>query len=81
MKDQSPGPMPGAGDGLPQVTDIRRWQVQPGDRLIVHVDGSAGLGPAGAQEMARRLRDSLQLDDSVLVVVIAPGFRVEVMST
>jgi hypothetical protein len=67
--------------GLPEITRVQVLPLQPGDRLIVHVDGAAGMSMGGGQRIGELIRDGLKLGDlpfDVPVLVVAPGIRVEV---
>lgn len=64
---------------IPRITEITRWSVKPGDKLIVHVSGLAGVGPGYAGEIASQVRAAFGLDESTGIVVVTPGMRVEVM--
>jgi hypothetical protein len=74
----------GPGD-LGQPPAIRLAEVlrlQPGDRLIIHADGTVGLGPGGAHKLAAEAHDALRLGElgfDVPVLVTAPGLRIEVL--
>jgi hypothetical protein len=68
----------------PPPLDVTRVEVLPlreGDRLIVHVDGAAGLSGGGGQAIGEYIRATLKLDElpfDVPVLVVSPGIRVEV---
>lgn len=66
--------------GLPEITRVEVLQLREGDRLIVHVDGAAGMSAGGATRIGEivqaRLLDGLPFD--VPVLVVAPGIRVQV---
>jgi len=67
--------------GLPEITRVEVLPLQPGDRLIVHVDGAAGMSAGGANRAGQYIRESLRLHElpfDVPVLVVAPGIRVEV---
>lgn len=70
--------------GPPPPLDVTRVEVLPlreGDRLIVHVDGAAGLSGGGAQQIGEYIRAKLKLGGlpfDVPVLVVSPGIRVEV---
>jgi hypothetical protein len=72
----------GAVPGLPQVERIQIWPLRDGDRLIVHVDGAAGMSAGGADKLGRHIREVMGLDGlgfEVPVMVVSPGIRVEVI--
>lgn len=64
--------------------DVRLVEVLPlreGDRLVIHVDGSVGMSAGGAHRAADQVREILKLDElpfDVPMLVVSPGFRVEV---
>jgi hypothetical protein len=67
--------------GLPEITRVDILPLQPGDRLIVHVDGTAGMSGGGAARIGEIIRARLKLDDlpfDVPMLVVSPGIRVEV---
>jgi hypothetical protein len=89
--DPSLAAPPGSGqpasipaDARPRDVSLIRVEVLPlqqGDRLIVHVDGSAGMSAGGAEAAGQRIRALLALDDlpfDVPVLVVSPGIRVQV---
>lgn len=64
-----------------QVSRVEVLPLQPGDRLIVHVEGAAGMSAGGGAEAGRRVRAGLKLDElpfDVPVIVVSPGIRVTV---
>jgi hypothetical protein len=84
-KPSSPGPLPGrrvtnAAAGAP-FTRAEVLTLAEGDRLIVHVDGAAGMSAGGAHELGLHVVDRLKLDElgfDVPVLVVSPGIRVTV---
>lgn len=79
------GPVSQTIDLGPQEVTIRTVDIirlQPGDRLLVHADGTLGLGAGGAHTIAKQLDALLKLDElgfDVPIVVSAPGLRLEVL--
>ena len=82
-----------AGDGYagevgtasaPPEVEIRFVEVLPlrqGDRLIIHVDGTVGMSAGGGQRAGEQVRDILKLGElpfDVPMLVVSPGFRIEV---
>lgn len=63
---------------LPEVTEIRRWKLEPGDRLIVNVD--AEITNAQVELIKERVRGGLALPGHVPVLVTSRGVNVEVVS-
>lgn len=63
---------------------VRLVEVLPlreGDRLVIHVDGSVGMSAGGAHRAADQVREILKLGElpfEVPMLVVSPGFRVEV---
>ena len=64
--------------GLPEVTEIRRWSIQPGDRLIIQCEQR--ITPQQAQTIRDRVRMFLQLPDDFPLVIVDGGVTVEVAS-
>lgn len=67
--------------GMPPVTRVEVLSLQPGDRLIVHVDGAAGVSAGGAERAGHMIRSRLALDElpfDIPVLVVSPGIRVTV---
>lgn len=65
----------------PPITRVDVLPLLEGDRLIVHVDGAAGMSAGGAHEAGRYVRAALKLDElpfDVPVLIAAPGIRVTV---
>ena len=77
------GPLP-LQDPRPPVVRLPQVEVltlTEGDRLIVHVDGAAGISAGGAEQAGQRIRALLKLDElpfDVPVLVVSPGIRVQV---
>jgi hypothetical protein len=63
---------------LPEVSEIRRWNIQPGDRLIIHCEQR--ITSAQGEAIRDRVRVFLQLPDDFPLVVIDGGLTVEVAS-
>ena len=61
---------------LPEVTEIRRWSIQPGDRLIIRC--SQRLTQAQAQEIREQVRVRLGLPDDFPLMVIGDDVTIEV---
>lgn len=71
-----------AAPGAPRVTEVARLRLQPGDRLILQVDGQHGMGPGGGGDLIRQVAEALKLDElgfDVPIAVLAPGFRLMVV--
>jgi hypothetical protein len=65
----------------PPVTRVEVLPLKPGDRVIIHVDGAAGMSSGGAAKAGQDVLAALKLADlpfEVPVIVVAPGIRVEV---
>jgi hypothetical protein len=72
-------PVRRAGDpvsGLPGVTEIHRWTIQPGDRLIIRCDQP--LTAEQAAGIRDKVRQRLQLPESFPLVVIGADITIEV---
>jgi hypothetical protein len=86
VKTESPGPLPGrnttnAAAGSPLLAPVEVLSLTEGDRLIIHVDGSAGLSAGGGEQLGLHVRARLKLDElgfDVPVLVVSPGIRVTV---
>ena len=68
-------------DPRPALRQVEVLTLRAGDRLIVHVDGAAGMSAGGAEKAGQRIRALLALDDlpfDVPVLVVSPGIRVQV---
>jgi hypothetical protein len=61
---------------LPEVTEIQRWALRPGDRLIVRVEQE--INPQQVDEIRRRVRVVLGLPDEVPILVAGKGISVSV---
>lgn len=64
-----------------RFTPVEVLTLTEGDRLIVHVDGAAGISAGGAEQAGQRIRALLKLDElpfDVPVLVVSPGIRVQV---
>lgn len=64
--------------GLPEVAEIWRWKLEPGDRLIVITAREPTM--AEVDYIKDRVRASLALDDDFPVLVHGPSVRLEVAS-
>jgi hypothetical protein len=62
---------------LPEITDVQRLTVKPGDRLVIRA--AAKLDAATAAHLLERVRVGLGLPDDVHVVVLDSGMSVEVV--
>jgi hypothetical protein len=64
---------------LPEVKEIQRWTLRPGDRLIVSTDQQI------TNDQVDRIKDivraSLALPDDFPVLVTGPGINVEVATS
>lgn len=61
-----------------EIADIRRWEVRPGDRLIIRADRKAGA--AAAARIKGIVRGSLSLPEDFPVLLLDDGMSVEVAS-
>jgi hypothetical protein len=61
---------------LPEVTEIQRWKLQPGDRLIVSTDREISLKDVDL--IRAKVRAALALPDDFPVLVTGPGVNLEV---
>jgi hypothetical protein len=53
---------------LPEITEIQRWQVKPGDRLLAYVNRDK-VSHEEAREITAHIRASLKLPDLIIVIV------------
>jgi hypothetical protein len=53
---------------LPEITEIQRWQVKPGDRLLAYVNRDE-VSQEEARVIVDRLRATLKLPDLPIVIV------------
>jgi len=63
---------------LPDVTEIQRWALQPGDRLIVSTDREISM--AEVEEIKARVIAALVLPAGFPLLVTGPSVNVEVVS-
>ena len=63
-------------DGVPEVSEVRRLVLRPGDRLVVKLDHC--LDDAGFDRLIRDVRDAL--GDDVRALILEPGMDLEVLS-
>lgn len=61
---------------LPEISEIERWSVKDGDRLIVHYDGE--LSMEQADDVRKRVRAALQLPLRIPILVLDQYWDVEV---
>ena len=61
---------------LPEVTDVQRLTLKPGDRIIVRVP--VHIDMATADRMKERVRVILKLPDDVPVLIMDGGISLEV---
>jgi|HubBroStandDraft_6_1064221.scaffolds.fasta_scaffold00062_46 hypothetical protein len=61
---------------LPEITEIQRLTVKPGDRLIIRTDEK--LSYAQARRLAEVVRERLGVRSDVRVAVLANGMSMEV---
>lgn len=61
---------------LPEITDVQRLTLKPGDRIIVRTE--ARLDMATADYMRNRVRAHLGLADDFPVLILADGMTLEV---
>jgi len=62
---------------LPEITEVQRLTVKPGDRLVLRTD--AKLAADTAAYLLERVRHRLDLPDDVRVVILDSGMSVEVV--
>ena len=61
---------------LPEITEVQRLTVKPGDRLVLRTD--AKLAADTAAYLLERVRHRLDLPDDVRVVILDSGMSLEV---
>lgn len=64
---------------LPEITELRRLRLEPGDSLVLTVD-AVRLDMATAEALKDRTRAALGVDESVPVMVMEAGTKLEVVS-
>jgi hypothetical protein len=62
---------------IPEIAEVQRLTLKPGDRLIVRTD--AKLSAQTAANLLERVRARLGIPDDVHVVVLDSGMSVEVV--
>jgi hypothetical protein len=65
----------------PEIRCVEVLPLRPGDRLVVHVDGAAGMSAGGAERIGAQIQETLKLDElgfDVPLIVVSPGIRVEI---
>lgn len=62
--------------GVPEVAEIRRLVVRPGDKLVLKLGHC--LSDAEADDLIGRLREAL--GDDIRVLILEPGADLEVIS-
>ena len=67
-------------DAQPEITDVRRLHLEPGDALVVHADARQ-VSDETAQVIKGRLRAILKLPADVPIVVLGSGTDIEVVSS
>jgi hypothetical protein len=63
---------------LPEISDVQRLRLEPGDSLVVRCP--ARLDMATVVEVKERVRAILRIADDVPVLVLPDGMGVEVLS-
>lgn len=63
---------------LPDVTEISRWNPQPGDRLLIYVEEEQ-LTREQAEYIEAVVRRKLQLPDDFPLCVVGPQIHVSVV--
>lgn len=63
---------------VPQITDVQRLHLEPGDALVVRVDASR-IDMAAAASIKARVREVLRNPD-IPVLVIGPGTEISTLS-
>jgi hypothetical protein len=63
---------------LPEISDVQRLRLEPGDSLVVRCPDR--LDMATAAEVKERVRVILRLADDVPVLVLPDGMCVEVLT-
>jgi hypothetical protein len=65
---------------LPEVTEIHRWRIQPGDRIVAYVDAT-DVTSAQAQIVAQRIRGYLKLAPDFPILVAGHNLELMVADT
>lgn len=64
---------------LPEITDVQRLRLEPGDALVLHLAADR-ISAADALMVKERARAGLGLGDDVPLLVLAAGHRLSVVS-
>lgn len=68
-------------DQLPEITEVQRLRLEPGDKLVVRADMShLKMTQYDAEMIQRQVRAVLHLPDDFPVLVLPAGMSVEVVS-
>jgi hypothetical protein len=62
---------------IPEITEVSRIDIRPGDRLVVRVDSD--LTPEQADYIKEHLRRTLELPDDVRLIVLT-HMKVQVLA-
>lgn len=63
---------------IPEITEISRLAIQPGDRIIVRVDSR--LTEAQAFDIKERIVRRLELPDSVRLIVVPRNMEFQIVA-
>ncbi len=63
---------------LPEITEIKRLDIRPGDRLVLRTSDHV-ITPEQAAELRKRVATALLLPEDIPVVVIGAEWDVEVI--
>lgn len=61
---------------LPEITEVQRLVIQPGDRLIIRYTGGAFIDEAGVAEIRGRVKAALQLPPDFPLVLMDGDWQV-----
>lgn len=61
---------------IPEITEVQRLELKPGDRIIVRTP--ARLTDEQAAYLKERMRTILRLPDELLILVLPEGMSLEV---
>ena len=64
---------------LPEVTDVQRFRLEPGDALVVHLN-TDHLTAEDAATVRMRARAGLGLGEDVPILILGPGNRLSVVN-
>lgn len=65
---------------LPEITEVQRLTIRPGDTLVIKLAVSV-LDRKTADDMTGQLREFLELDPSIKILILPQGDSLSVLET